>query len=245
MMAEYINILFYFGALILLSYLLDRMWTYSLAKYVYLVFAAPGIIIHELSHYAACKITGAKVTKVVLMSKTGGSVTHGKPKGGVMGQAFISMAPFIGIPLVLILLGLIFDHFLGCEIIWEPDLSGNVGAVILNTFTSAMDLIWRNIIELRVYWFVIYLYTAASLTIALAPSKQDFKNAIWGLVAVLGGIFLWIAVLERAVPKWKFPVLDVVFEMMGWIIIVGFVMSVIGLIVGLPFFLIKYLRSRD
>jgi len=245
MLAEYINILFYFGSLVLLSYLLDRMWTYSLGRYVYLVFAAPGIVVHELSHYAACKLTGARVTKVVLMSKTGGSVTHGKPKGGVMGQALISMAPFFGIPLVLVFLGLLFDRFLGCEIIWEPDLSGNVGSVILNTFSAALDLIWTNIVDLRAYWFIIYLIVAASLTIALAPSKQDFKNAIWGLVVVIGGTLVWIAALEQLVPAWKFPVLALVFDMMGWIIVVGFILSVIGMIVGLPFALIKYLRNRD
>ncbi|MGA1822119.1 MAG: hypothetical protein ACMUIG_06305 [Thermoplasmatota archaeon] len=245
MLAEYLNILFYFGALILLSYLLDRMWMYSMARYVYLVFAAPGIMIHELSHYAACKITGAKVTKVVLMSKTGGSVTHGKPKGGVLGQAFVSMAPFIGIPLVLILLGLMFDQFLGCEIIWEPDLDGNVGSVILNTIGSSFEMIYRNIVDLSAYWFVIYLLISASLTIALAPSKQDFKNAVWGLIAVLGGIFIWIVIILRIAPSWPFPILGTIFDMMGWIIVVGFVLSFIGMIIGMPFALIKYLRKKD
>ena len=110
MFAEVLNIFFWFAALVLISYLLDRLWAYALWRWAYIVFTAPGIIIHELSHYAACKITFTEVIRVKLISKTGGSVTHGPPKGGVFGQVMISMAPFIGIPLVLILLGILFDR---------------------------------------------------------------------------------------------------------------------------------------
>lgn len=243
MLTSYVNILFYFAALIAISYLLDRMWMYSLGRIVYLIFAAPGIIVHESSHYLACKLTGARVTKVVLMSKEGGSVTHGKPKGGIFGQALVSMAPFIGIPITLMILGFLFDYLLGCSIIWNPSLSGNVGTVILNTFEEAFNMIWDNIVRIRAYWFVLYLYLAASLVIALAPSKQDFKNSIWGLLALLGGVLVWILLVERVFPDWGFPALDFVFDMTAWIIVVGLVISVFGLILGIPFYLLK--KSRE
>ena len=195
MLAEFINILFYFAALVVLSYLLDRMYSYSLARWVYIVFAAPGIIVHELSHYVACKLTGARVTRVRLISRTGGEVVHGKGKGGVFGQALISMAPFFGIPIVLILLGLLFNFALGCQISWELSTKGNVGEVILNTLVASWELIWKNLYEKGAYWFILYAYMAASLTISLAPSKQDFRNSIWGLLAVFGITLVFIIIM--------------------------------------------------
>lgn len=243
MLTGYINILFYFAALVAISYLLDRMWMYSLGRIIYIIFAAPGIMTHELCHYLACKITKTRVTKLVLISKEGGSVTHGKPKGGIFGQAFVSMAPFLGIPLFLLFLGFIFDTFLGSSIIWNPSLSGNVGEVVFGTFEEAFRMIWNNIVERGAWWFILYLYLSASLVIALAPSKQDFKNSIWGLLLLLGGLFLWILIMERAFPEWGFPVLDFVFDMIAWIIVVGLVISVFGLILGLPLYLLKRSRS--
>jgi hypothetical protein len=247
MFAEVLNLFFWFSALILFSYLLDRLWSYSLWRWAYIIFAAPGIITHELSHYAACKITFTEVTRVKLISKTGGSVTHGPPKGGVFGQVLISMAPFIGIPLVLILLGMLFDWvtFFNCDLRMAPDLTGNVGEMILGTLGSAWDLIKTNLWDNQSPWFLLYLYIAASLTTALAPSKQDFVNAIVGLVVIVLVIGGWALVLDLLLESWKAPVANFLVDLFGWVIAVGLIMCLFGLIVGLPFFLLKKVGQWD
>jgi len=247
MFAETLNLLFWFAALVLLSYLLDRMWSHSLWPWLYTIFASPGIIIHEISHYLACKITFAEVFHVTLISKKGGFVAHGPPKGGVFGQVVISMSPFLGIPLVLIALALLFDKvsFFNCDLTWSNDLSGNIGEIILGTLGSAYELIKVNLFEGFSPWFLLYLYIAASLTMALAPSRQDFINAWVGLVALAGIILGWSLVLDLLLEGWSAPVASFMSDLFGWIIAVGLLMCLFGLLFGTPFLLLKTLIDRE
>ncbi len=247
MLTAVINLIFWFVGLIFLSYLLDRMWLQSLTRWIYIVFAAPGIIVHESSHWVACKLTGARVHDVVLISGKGGSVTHGPPRGGVIGQVIVSMAPFIGIPLVLILIGFLFDRvsFFNCDLTWSNDFSGNVGEMVKNTFRSAWDLIVVNIWDKRSPWFLIYLYIAASLTTALAPSKQDFKNSWLGLLLIFILVICWSIVLDEVLTGWSAPVADLLVNLFGWVIAVGLVLCLFGLVFGLPFFLIRLAINRN
>lgn len=241
MLSAALNIMFWFAALIVLSYLLDRLWVNSLNRWVYIVFAAPGIIIHELSHYAACKISGAHVSSVKLIGKDGGSVTHGPPRGGIFGQAFISTAPFFGIPLVLVLIGLLFDKvsFFNCDLTWSNTFSGNVGDMVLSTFSSAWDLIVKNIWDRKSLWFLLYLYLAASLTTALAPSMQDLKNGAIGIIALFILVIGWALVLDKVLTGWDAPVASFLVDLFGWVVAVGLIMCLFGLVLGLPFFLLK------
>ncbi|MEA3558685.1 MAG: M50 family metallopeptidase [Candidatus Thermoplasmatota archaeon] len=241
MLSAALNIIFWFAGLIVLSYLLDRLWLHSLNRWVYIVFAAPGIIVHELSHYAACKLTGAQVSRVKLIGRDGGSVTHGPPRGGIFGQAFVSMAPFFGIPIMLLLVGLLFDKidFFNCDLRWSNTFSGNVGDMVLSTFTSAWDLIVSNLWNHRSPWFLLYLYLAASLTTALAPSAQDIKNGAIGLIAMFMVMIIWAFVLDRFLTGWEAPVATFLMDLFGWIVAVGLIMCLFGLVLGLPFFLIK------
>jgi hypothetical protein len=247
MFAEVLNLVFWFSALVLISYLLDRLWAYSLWSWVYIVFAAPGIIIHELSHWAACKITFTEVFKVKLISKQGGSVTHGPAKGGIFGQVFISMAPFIGIPLVLVLIGILFDWvpFFNCDLTWSAELNGNVGEMVLGTLESAWNLIKTNLWDNGSPWFLLYLYIAASLTTAMAPSKQDFVNSIVGLLVLFGIVGGWAIFLDLVIPGWDAPVATFFVDLFGWIIAVGMVMCLFGVILGLPFFIAKKISQME
>ena len=84
------------------SRLLDQFWSGVLpARWLYYIISAPGVAIHECTHIAACLLTGAKVTKVVLFSKTGGSVTYQPPAVPVLGNVIIGTSSIVGIPLVL------------------------------------------------------------------------------------------------------------------------------------------------
>ncbi len=244
MLADVINIIFWFAALVVMSHLLDRMYSYALPRWIYLFFAAPGIIVHEGSHWAACKITGARVTSVTLISRVGGEVVHGKPRGGALGQTLISMAPFLGIPLLIVLIGLLFDLLLGCDISWNYTASGSMGEVFLSTLGAAWDLIYRNLWELRAFWFVFYLYLATSFTLSLAPSGQDFKNSYIGLIMILGGTMIFTIAIERLFPDWGLPVISFLVEGLGWIVVIGLVMCLFGLMLGSPFLLVKYMRNR-
>lgn len=244
MLYRYVNLVLWFAAVILISWALDRLWARSLARWLYIAFAAPGIVVHELSHYIACKLTGAKVARVVLISREGGSVTHGPPKGGIVGQALISMAPFFGIPIVIILLGLVFDHLLGCSLSWDLDISGSPGKVLLDTLGATFDLIKVNIFDLRAYWFLLYLYFCASGVVALSPSAQDIRNGIPGLAAILLGALVWILLIGAVAPSWHFPVLGAVMDILGWVVVVGLIAGLLALVLALPFFIIRKLMNR-
>jgi hypothetical protein len=249
MLTSVIDLIFWFAALIIISFFLDRMWSMSLGRIIYIIFASPGIIIHELSHYTACKMTGAHVARVKLISMEGGSVTHGPPeRGGLIGQAFISMAPFFGIPMFLILLAILFDKiaFFNCDLTWSRDFNWEVGSIVIGTFRSSFRLIRVNLFENRSLWFLIYLYLAASLTTALAPSKQDFKNAWVGLIIGFLVIIGW-AVLNDQVLRglgWNAPATYFVLDLMGWVVAIGLVLSFFGLLLSLPFFIAKRLINR-
>jgi hypothetical protein len=246
MLTSVIDLIFWFAVLIVLSYFLDRMWSMSLGRIIYVIFAAPGIIIHELSHYIACKLTGAHVAKVKLISMEGGSVTHGPPeRGGVLGQALISMAPFFGIPMVLILLALLFDQveFFNCDLTWNRDYDWEVGSIVVGTFRSAFKLIKTNLFDNMSPWFLLYLYLAASLTTALAPSKQDFKNAWIGLLAGFILIIGWALLNDNLLDGlgWKAPGTYFILDLLGWIVAIGLVLALFGLLLSLPFFIAKRL----
>jgi len=243
-LVSFINAVCLFLALILVSYLIDRMWLSSLPGAAYLVFAAPGIIFHEISHVVACLLTGAKVQKVVLISRTGGSVTHTQPKGGFIGTSIVSMAPSVGIPVTLILVGLLFDRFAGCEILWGEAAGSSVGDLVVGTLAAGWNLFWRNLAVLREPWFLLFLYLAASLTTALAPSKEDFKKAIAGFAVCAGVIILWIVFMQRVHPAWSFPVLRFAVRLLLKVIGIGLVAELVSFVIGAPFLIAKRIWGR-
>jgi hypothetical protein len=71
MLSSYINIIIWIAVAIAASWALDKLWARSVARWAYIAFATPGIIVHELSHWVACILTGAKVSKVTLISREG------------------------------------------------------------------------------------------------------------------------------------------------------------------------------
>ena len=77
------------------DYLLARIFTQGKHRY----FVGLGVIVHELSHYIACKLTGTRVHEVVFFEKTGGHVTHDKRNPLI--TTVIAMAPLFGCSLFL------------------------------------------------------------------------------------------------------------------------------------------------
>jgi hypothetical protein len=245
-LVEILVLLGWFLVLVILSNILSRVWLNSLSRWAYLVFAAPGIIVHELSHLVACWLTGARVTNVKLMSIDGGSVTHGPPKGGVFGQAFVSMAPLIGIPSALVLVGFLFHNvnFFKCDLTWDFDLHGNMIEIAAGALSSAWDMVVINIWENHSPWFVLYLYLAVSFTAALAPSWKDLKNSWVGIAALSVVLVVWGLILDHILFAWSAPVTKFLVGSLTWIAAVGFVFSMIALIIGLLLFIVRKIRDQ-
>ena len=81
-------------AILVLAFIIDLLLSNSIFGRNYRVFVAPGVIIHEFSHAILCLLMGAKITKIALFDKQGGSVEHTKPVVPIIGQVLISLAPF-------------------------------------------------------------------------------------------------------------------------------------------------------
>ena len=66
-----------------------------------------------------------------------------------------------------------------------------------------------------------------------------------GLVAIVVIVGGWALVLDHLLKSWKAPVANFLVDLLGWVIAVGLIMSIFGLIVGLPFFLMKKLGQWE
>lgn len=172
--------------LIALSFLTD----YTLAR-----LASPGahsftvrfgVIIHELSHAAACVFTGTKIHEIKLFESTGGHVTH--DKRNIFISSIISMAPLFGGVLVIILLTIIFGT-VGVSFhrgFIELEATGflQTFAMLLKSagYTFYYNIQWSVV----TIYFIIFLYLVGSISAALAPSKVDLQHAAIGLLVLFG-----------------------------------------------------------
>jgi len=178
---------------IFISLALDFLWARCIpVRFFYYFLRAPGVVVHECAHVLGCLITGAKIRKVVLFSKGGGSVTHSPPLIPVIGDVVISTAPLFCIPLILALCTWLFSTYMGCLFpalpltIDSPDTVILTGGTILGTFT-------QNLVVQFNAWFLLYLYLVLSLILSAAPSMQDMKNAALGgcILAITSLLVLW------------------------------------------------------
>ena len=107
-LAAFLNLTLGISLLILATYGLRWLWVRAIPPQILAYMIAPGVAVHELSHAAACVMTGAKVHSMVLFRSDGsGEVKHGKPKLKYFGDVMISLAPLFGCTLCLVLLGLL------------------------------------------------------------------------------------------------------------------------------------------
>ena len=176
---------------ILLSSIITRLMTSATSGFLFRLMIFPGILVHELSHYLMCKLTGAKVVELKLFERQqagrhtvyGGHVTHGPSKLPLLGDPLISFAPVFGCLGVMAVLTWAAGDPL--EFHQNPAETQESTA---DPLTSLMSMV-RGIIYVvgrlpgqvvkhaRDWTFWGYLYLIISLAIALAPSKQDFANS--------------------------------------------------------------------
>jgi hypothetical protein len=176
---------------ILLSNIITRLLTAATSGFVFRLMIFPGVLVHELSHYVMCKLTGARVVELKLFERQrvgqqiiyGGHVTHGLSKLPLLGDPLISFAPVFGCLGVMALLTWAAGDPL--EFHQNPSetqelklapLSNLTG--ILRGVTYVVGHLPGQIVKHAGEWtFWGYLYLIISLSIALAPSKQDFANS--------------------------------------------------------------------
>ena len=215
---------------ILVSFALDLLWArVSGAGSIYFLVRTPGIIVHECSHILGCLLTGAKVTRVVFISKTGGSVTYTRSPVPFLGDVIINSAPLFCIPLFLYGCTWVFTTFLGCSIPVLTISSGSAGAIPVIAGRIA-GMFVQNLVTRFNPWFLLYLYLTLSLVLSLAPSAQDVKNAAAGIVLIA---LVCAAVVWSGIP-FLVSLLDQILGVVGTGLGLGLGFEILALVISLP-----------
>lgn len=156
----------------------------------------PGTAVHELSHAVACIPAMAPVQELTLFRLDGsGEVKHGPSKLGRFGDMLIALAPLVGGVVVLWLLNVV----LGSPLRYASIVTGNAATdpfflihighlTAINFWESIAAANWA---DWRVY---LLLYLVFSISLNLAPSPQDLKNATWGMVLVFVVVIAWLVI---------------------------------------------------
>jgi hypothetical protein len=225
---------------IFVSKILDILWARMVTiRGIYLIMRAPGIVVHECSHILGCLLTGAKVKNVVFLSKEGGSVTYSPSPIPLFGDVLINTAPLFCIPLALFGCTWIFSSYLGCVIPALPSAINSVSTVTqMGTQIAAMFT--ANLVHHFNAWFLLYLYLTISLVLSLAPSRQDMKNAAFGItMIVVTGMFIIWSNFAPAVN-----LLNTLTNFVGISFALGLGFGVIALIVSLPLGILYIVQNR-
>jgi hypothetical protein len=199
----------WFVLVVLLSHAVTRVVAGATDGLVFRVLIFPGVLVHELSHYALCKLTGAPVARVKLFEKRtmpdgrevyGGYVMHGRSRLPLVGDLLIAFAPVFGCLGVIVALTYAAGDPLGLtdRLTNQPPESAPTASVL----DTARVVAWQTVrvigglpghfADHAAEWtFWVYLYLCVSLAVALAPSRQDFansgrhlgRNALWAVLA--------------------------------------------------------------
>jgi len=221
-------------AVVILSIFLARMWgKVTKSQNIFLLISGPGIIIHECAHVMGCIITGARIKKIVLLSKEGGMVVHTEPALPLFGTVIISIAPLILLPLTLVFLTWFFGTYAGCS--FPPfETSPGLSNYPVSLFSFAGEILFTNIIAKFNAWFFLYIYFVVSLALSFAPSGRDLRNAAFGLILLIGLVFVCVAV-DIAVVNSAFLII-LGFMQTAFSLAAGF--EIVALCVSLPLYLV-------
>jgi hypothetical protein len=224
----------------LISYGFDRFFAQVLPfRTLYFGIRIPGIILHELAHAVGCIITGAKIKKIILISKEGGSVTYEEPKIPLLGTVIINTAPLLLLPLFLVLLTWAFQTVIGGPATLSlPPPEGNpaFSVIVENVFS----LFYNNLILTFNLWFLAYIFFCVSIVLSLAPSPHDLKNAAAGIALIT--ITCLLIIVSGYAPA--IDLLARILALVAYAFTIGLVFEMIVAVVSLPFLLIYGIRRR-
>ncbi|MCA8914467.1 MAG: M50 family metallopeptidase [Planctomycetes bacterium] len=199
-LAAFLNLVLGVSLLILATYGLRWLWIRALPPRILAYMIAPGVAVHELSHAAACVLTGAKVHSMVLFRSDGsGEVKHGPPKIKYIGDVMISLAPLVGCTFCLVLLGLILRAPVNFYAVKTDSVQTNQ----LMFAASLAQLVWDDMVlffklsSLGDWRTWVFLYFALAFTMSMAPSKQDLKNGSVGILVVCGIVLVLHLIVDR------------------------------------------------
>lgn len=172
-----IQFIFWLAFLLLVSFLLERIWAsiFSGRNYQLLVF--PGVLVHEFSHALGCLVSGAKIIEISLFSSKGSYVKHEKPRVPLLGSFIISFAPIAG----------------GIAFLWG--IAGLLNFILPLLESSSLFERVRGLVHFTVanwdrWMFWLFVYITISVVICLVPSRQDLKNSAVSTFVILLGAFL-------------------------------------------------------
>jgi hypothetical protein len=199
----------WFVLVVLLSHAVTRVVAGATDGFVFRVLIFPGVLVHELSHYALCKLTGAPVARVKLFEKWtmpdgrevyGGYVMHGRSRLPLLGDLLIAFAPVFGCLGVIVALTYAAGDPLGLtdrppETTPAESLTDTARLALWQTARVIGGLPGRFAAHAGEWTFWVYLYLCVSLAVALAPSRQDFANS----GRHLGRNALWVVLAAAAV----------------------------------------------
>ena len=165
-----VHLLLLLVSVLVLSYAANYWLSRIFVGRTYRYLIAPGVIIHEYSHAVGCVLTGARIRQIRVFDERGGAVVHEESRFA-LGQGIISVAPVFGAAIaVYVLAVLLVPEFVGLR---ELQISS-----------------WQ---------FLVFAYLAASITAAMAPSRQDLKVGLGSFVAislVIGAVAFWPAATD-------------------------------------------------
>ena len=190
----YFALLVWVAVASLLSYVIEQLWIGAVSRRTFRLAVAPGVIVHELSHVVGCLITGAVVRRVVLFGKSGGSVTHTKPKVPVVGEPIISLAPIAGCTVALGCVWWIFSGRLGLQPARLPGVEFSAMGAL--DFPLVLGGLFGDAIRLLLNWKLlsieglIFLYLVLTFSVGMAPSGTDLRHSLTGLAFVGALAFL-------------------------------------------------------
>ncbi|MEI6499109.1 MAG: M50 family metallopeptidase [bacterium] len=187
----------------IVSFLIDFFFSRSFIGRKYRIFVGPGVIIHEFSHAIMCLLTGAKIKKIRLFDKDGGSVEHTQSRIPIIGPILISFAPFL---------------FGGCAIYFLSKLIGmsEISFNILNLDKNLFNIVFEQAIKLMHFDSIqsyLIFYLIISVIITMTPSLQDLKNSLVPLIIsiVAISIYLYITNFHTLMPEvWLIRVISII-----------------------------------
>jgi hypothetical protein len=219
---------------ILISGGLDRLFArVAPFRLFYYALRLPGVVLHEAAHVAGCVLCGAKIKKIVLFSKSGGSVTYAKPKIPIFGNVIISTAPLFVLPLVLTGLTWVFGTYFRCYVPPVFPSGWDTVAGFYDIIHEVILIFSTNLVIRFNGWFLVYLYLAGSIILSLAPSRQDLVNAAVGIAVMMA---LCLLVIWGGFQG-AMTVMGLVLAPMNTAFLIGLVYEVITAFMSVPFIL--------
>lgn len=201
-LASFLNLLIALALVVGASWLLRSAWVRAAPPRALAWLVAPGVAVHELSHAAACVLTGAKVHSLTLFRPDGsGEVRHGPPKLRYIGEVLIGLAPLAGGTSCLWLL----DVLLGSPVSLYSVSADGVHADQFGYALSLLRTVWDDLFlaadraVLSDWRIWVFLYFAFCFTLTMAPSRQDLRNASVGLLILAGLALVAHLVVDRLV----------------------------------------------